>query len=71
MVPRTHTSDNGDEAELGRDIYATVTDSALTTRTEEDVLVAVTDRAAARRALVPPTETEDTDSQSKQQEDPR
>ena len=57
------------EAELGWDIYATVTDSPLITTTEQDVLVAVADRSA-RRALAEPDETEDTDNQN-EQEDPR
>ncbi|WP_186626574.1 hypothetical protein [Rhodococcus sp. BP22] len=64
------TSANDDEAALGWDIYATVTDSPLITKTEEDVLVAVSDRAAARRALAQPPETEDTETQN-EREDPR
>ena len=63
------TSENEAEAELGWDIYATVTDSPLITTTEQDVLVAVADRSA-RRALAEPDETEDTDNQN-EQEDPR
>lgn len=65
------TSDNDTEAELGWDIYATVTDSALITRTEQDVLVAVSDRAAARRALADQGQNEDTDIENDQQEDQR
>lgn len=64
------TSDSDTEAELGWDIYATVIDSALITRTEQDVLVAVSDRAAARPALADQDRTEDTDNRN-EQEDPR
>nr|WP_294637887.1 hypothetical protein [uncultured Rhodococcus sp.] len=64
-----HTvSDNGDEAELGWDIYETVTDSPLITATERGVLLVVADRAAL--ALAQAAETEDTDTET-EQEDPR
>ena len=64
-----HTvSENDDEAELGWDIYATVTESPLITSTEKGVLKVVADRSA--RALARTTETEDTDNQT-EQEDPR
>ena len=63
------TSDNEAEAALGWDIYTPVTDSPLITRTERDVLRAVATRALWR-ALASPTQTEDTDNQT-EQEDPR
>lgn len=63
-----HTvSDSDDEAELGWDVFATVTDSALITRTEQDVLVAVSDRAAARRALAEQVQNADTGNQNDQE----
>ena len=65
-----HTvSERDDEAELGWDVFATVTDSPLITSTERKVLLAVAGRSA-RRALAQPRETEDTDGESVQ-EDPR
>ena len=65
-----HTVGNDpDEAELGWDIYATVTDSPLITKTEEAVLVAVADRAIRSTVAEPPT-GEDTDNQN-EQEGPR
>ena len=60
------TSSDSDEVALGWDIYSTVTDSPLITRTEEDVLLAVTARAA--RALAQQSETEDTDNQNEQED---
>lgn len=58
------------EAALGWDIYGAVTDSPLITRTEQDVLVAVADRAL-RRALAEPSECEDTDNRVDELEEPR
>ncbi|OZF38241.1 hypothetical protein [Rhodococcus sp. 14-2483-1-2] len=66
---RGRSLDDDTEVELGWDIYATVTDSALITRTN-NVLVAVSDRAAARRALADQDQTEDSDNQN-DQEGPR
>ncbi|WP_027507174.1 hypothetical protein [Rhodococcus sp. UNC23MFCrub1.1] len=64
-----HTvGDDPDEAELGWDIYTTVTDSPLITSTEKGVLKVVADRSA--RDLARTTETEHTESQN-EQEDPR
>ncbi|WP_328813566.1 hypothetical protein [Rhodococcus sp. NBC_00297] len=65
-----HTlSKDDDEAELGWDVYATVTDSPLITKTEEAVLVAVADRAI-RSTVAELVDTEDTDNQN-DQEGPR
>ncbi|MBY6366860.1 hypothetical protein [Rhodococcoides corynebacterioides] len=62
-----HTlSDKDDEAELGWDVYATVTDSPLITATERDVLRAVSNRSA--RALAQVKETGDTGNWNDPQE---
>ncbi|MBY4209784.1 hypothetical protein HQO42_03710 [Rhodococcus fascians] len=58
------------EAALGWDIYGAVTDSPLITRTEQDVLVAVADRAL-RRALAEPSECEHTGTRVDGQEELR
>ncbi|MCZ4517656.1 hypothetical protein O4220_03945 [Rhodococcus ruber] len=66
-----HTMSTDDaEAALGWDIYGAVTDSPLITRTEQDVLVALADRAL-RHALAQPDEHEDTDSRGDELEELR
>ncbi|OZC51449.1 hypothetical protein CH286_04330 [Rhodococcus sp. WWJCD1] len=66
-----HTVSTDDaEAALGWDIYGAVTDSPLITRTEQDVLVALADRAL-RHALAQPDEHEDTDNRGDELEDLR
>ncbi|CCQ18014.1 putative uncharacterized protein [Rhodococcus sp. AW25M09] len=61
-----HTvSDDDDEAGLGWDIYAAVTDSPLMTTTEKAVLKVVADRTAL--GLARSSDDEDTDGKNEQE----